>query len=80
MPSKDNKSESTSEVETDKPSMFQQILSELKAINSKIDTIEQKVSEIEESLDYHVLKIDELKTDFLLLGAIPFRLTKGSGV
>lgn len=53
----------TSDSDLDTSAMFQQILNELKLINSRIDNIEQKVTNIETSLDYHAQEVEELKAD-----------------
>lgn len=56
------KQRSGSDADTDSTSaMFQQILTELKSINKRIETVETKVNSIERSLEYHIEEVDELK-------------------
>lgn len=62
MPPKGSK-RSPSETDTDTSEMFKQILLELKQINSRIDNIEQKVTNIEDSLEFHTKEVDQLKAE-----------------
>lgn len=59
MPPRKNKSEA----EDSTSATLDQILEQLKLINSRITTIEDKINNIEHSLDYHAKEVEDLKKD-----------------